>query len=61
MARTVTAGGDVSPGPRIAGDEYMGGFWVIEVADHAAALEWATAAAATGCCPTVAVRPLQAE
>lgn len=37
-ARTVMADGTVRPGPRIAGEEYLGGFWVIEVADDDAAL-----------------------
>lgn len=60
-ARTVMADGTVRPGPRIAGEEYLGGFWVIEVADDDAALEWARRAAATRCSPTVEVRPFQVD
>ncbi|QOC95394.1 hypothetical protein D0Q02_05200 [Micromonospora craniellae] len=29
------------PGPFVAATEYVGGFWIVEVADEEAALTWA--------------------
>jgi len=53
-------GGDVSmiDGPYAESKEQMGGFWVLEVADLDAALEWAKKAAAA-CEGPVEVRPFQ--
>jgi hypothetical protein len=51
-ARTATKvvaqpGGDlvVSPGSYLSTSEHVGGFWVLEVADHAQAVEWGQRAA----------------
>jgi hypothetical protein len=33
-----------TPGPFVEAPEYLGGFWVIDVADEATALEWAARA-----------------
>lgn len=54
------SGGEVSmtDGPYAETKEQMGGFWVIEVADLDAALEWAGKAAAASEGP-VEVRPTQ--
>lgn len=54
------SGGEVSmtDGPYAETKEQMGGFWVIEVADLDAALEWAGKAAAASEGP-VEVRPIQ--
>lgn len=54
--------GDVSmtDGPYAESKEQMGGFWVIEVADFDAALEWARRAAAA-CEGPVELRPFQGE
>ncbi len=54
------AGGDVSmtDGPYAETKEQMGGFWVIEVADLDAALEWAKKCAAA-CEGPVELRPMQ--
>lgn len=44
-ATTVDAGGaapSMTEGPFAESTEYLGGFWVIEVADRATALDWAT-------------------
>jgi hypothetical protein len=56
-----TAGGDVSmtDGPYAETKEQMGGFWVIEVPDLDAALDWA-ARASTACERPVEVRPTHA-
>jgi hypothetical protein len=46
-AKTVDASGDnaeVVDGPFVEAAEYVGGFWVIEVADEDAAVRWATQA-----------------
>ncbi len=46
-AKTVDATGDepvVADGPFVEAPEYVGGFWVIEVADQDAAVQWATQA-----------------
>jgi hypothetical protein len=45
-------------GPFIEGKEHIGGFWVVEVADRDAALEWAGRASAA-CLAPVEVRPFQ--
>jgi hypothetical protein len=54
------ADGDVSmtDGPYAESKEIMGGFWVIDVADLDAALDWARRAA-TACEGPVEVRPFQ--
>jgi len=56
------AGGDLSmtDGPYAESKEQMGGFWVIEVPDFDAALEWARKASAA-CEGPVEVRPMQGE
>jgi hypothetical protein len=46
-AKTIDATGDkpvVADGPFVDAPEYVGGFWVIEVADQEAAVRWATQA-----------------
>ncbi len=46
-AKTVDAtGGEpvVADGPFVEAPEYVGGFWVIDAADHEAAIRWATQA-----------------
>ena len=55
------AGGDVSmtDGPYAETKEQMGGFWVIDVADLDAALDWA-AKATTACGRPIEVRPTHA-
>ena len=45
-------------GPFIEGKEHIGGFWVIEVADRAAAHDWAARGSAA-CLAPVEVRPFQ--
>jgi hypothetical protein len=60
-AAVVTAGdGSVltTDGPFVEGKEHIGGFWVIEVADRDAALDWAARASAA-CVGPVEVRPFQ--
>ena len=54
------SGGDVSmtDGPYAETKEQMGGFWVIDVADLDAALEWA-GRATTACERPIEVRPFQ--
>src|SRR3954468_24434015 len=56
------AGGDVSmtDGPYAETKEQMGGFWIIDVADLDAALDWAGRAAAA-CEGPVEVRPMEGE
>ncbi len=47
-AKTIDGTGDeivVENGPFVQADEYVGGFWVIDAADEAAAVDWATRAA----------------
>jgi hypothetical protein len=46
----------ITDGPYLETKEYLGGFWVIEVADLDAALAWASEAAAA-CRQPVEVRP----
>jgi hypothetical protein len=55
-----SAGGDISmtDGPYAETKEQMGGFWIIEVADLDAALDWAAKAAAA-CEGPVEVRPTE--
>ncbi|MGL3804764.1 YciI family protein [Paeniglutamicibacter sp. R2-26] len=48
----------VTEGPRAVFEEYLGGFWVIEAADPADALEWAKAAS-KACAGGVEVRAFQ--
>jgi hypothetical protein len=58
---TVVRPGDalsMTDGPYAETKEQMGGFWVIEVADRDAALEWARKAAAA-CEGPVELRPMQ--
>ncbi|HEU5152564.1 MAG TPA: YciI family protein [Iamia sp.] len=58
-ATVVRARGDevsMTDGPYAETKEQMGGFWVIDVADHAAALDWA-ARATVACGRPVEVRP----
>ncbi|XVX20550.1 YciI family protein [Actinomycetota bacterium] len=47
-------------GPYLESKELLGGFWVIDVADDAAALDWAARASAA-CRQQVEVRPFQPE
>ena len=47
-----------SVGPYLQGSEHLGGFWVIEAADDAAAQQWAQRATAA-CQVGVEVRPFQ--
>jgi hypothetical protein len=56
------AGGDVSTidGPYSEAKETLGGFWVIDAADNAAAREWARKGA-LACEGPVEVRPFQGE
>lgn len=58
-ATVVHRSGQHTSGPYLTGEEYLGGFWVIEAADDAAALERARAAVATGCSAAIEVRPFQ--
>jgi hypothetical protein len=46
-------------GPYLEGKEYVGGFWIVEVPDLDAALEWARKAARAITLP-IEVRPFQA-
>jgi hypothetical protein len=45
-------------GPYLAGRERIGGFWIVEVADDAAAMAWADKAT-VACQGAVEVRPFQ--
>jgi hypothetical protein len=45
-------------GPYLAGKEDIGGFWIVEVADDAAAMAWADKAT-VACQGAVEVRPFQ--
>jgi hypothetical protein len=62
-AKTVTdadGAASVHDAPFVEADAYVGGFWVIDVADEATAIEWARrAAAALG--SRIEVRALQEE
>jgi hypothetical protein len=60
---TVDARGEkpiLTDGPFAESKEYLGGFWIIEVADLDAALDWATRGSAA-CAGPVEVRTFQAE
>lgn len=50
----------VTDGPYLESKEYLGGFWVIEVPDLDAALEWAREAA-PACRQPLEVRPFMEE
>ncbi len=50
----------LTDGPFSDSKEYLGGFWIIEVPDLDAALEWATKGSAA-CEAPVEVRPFQGE
>ncbi len=50
----------ITDGPYLESKEHLGGFWVIEAADEAAAVEWATRASRAVRCP-IEVRALQGE
>ncbi|GAA4894647.1 YciI family protein [Tessaracoccus lubricantis] len=58
-ARYVTEEGVVVEGPVLDYPDQINGFWILDVDDDAAALEWAKRAVATGCNRTVEVRPFQ--
>ena len=55
-------GGDVmiTDGPFLETKEHLGGFWIIDVPDLDAALDWATQAS-LACVEAVEVRPFQDE
>jgi len=50
--------GRLNDGPYLDSKEHIGGFWVIDVADEAAALAWAEKAT-VACRGAVEVRPFQ--
>jgi hypothetical protein len=50
----------VTDGPYLETKEYLGGFWIIEVADLDAALEWARKAT-VACEAPIEVRPFQGD
>ncbi|WP_193614672.1 YciI family protein [Nocardioides lijunqiniae] len=63
QATTVDNTGDapvVTDGPYVESKEYLGGFWVIEAADHDAALAWAIEGS-KACQGKVEIRPFQDE
>ena len=63
LATVVDASGDqpvVTDGPYLETKEWIGGFWVFELPDLDAALEWATEAS-KACAGKVEVRPFQEE
>lgn len=51
---------EITDGPYLETKEYLGGFWVIKVADLDAALEWAREAA-VACRQPLEVRPFMDE
>jgi hypothetical protein len=60
-ATVVTAGDSgvlTTDGPFVEGKEHIGGFWVVDVADRDAALDWAAKGSAA-CLGPVEVRPFQ--
>lgn len=62
-AKTVDCTGDspvVADEPFVEAAEYVGGFWIIEAADEAAAVDWATQAA-SAVQGRIEVRALQEE
>jgi hypothetical protein len=50
----------VTDGPYLESKEYLGGFWILELPDLDAALDWATRAS-KACRGAVEVRPFQSE
>jgi len=58
VARSKSGVTSMTDGPYAESKEQMGGFWVIEVADRDAALEWA-GKAAVACERPIEIRPLQ--
>ena len=58
VVRSADGEATVADGPYATCKEQMGGFWIIDVADRDAALDWAKRAAAA-CEGPVEVRPLQ--
>lgn len=54
-AKAVLPGQPPTEGPHLAAKEAIGGFWVLDVTDESAALDWA-ARAATACRVPVEVR-----
>jgi hypothetical protein len=63
VATTVdNTGGEpiITDGPFAESKEWLGGFWILELPDLDAALEWATEAS-KACRGKVEVRPFQAE
>ncbi len=63
LATVVDGTGDqpvVTDGPYLETKEWIGGFWVFELPDLDAALEWATEAS-KACAGKVEVRPFQEE
>lgn len=46
----------VVPGPRVQGDEHVGGFWIVQTPDEDTALEWARRASQAVGLP-IEVRP----
>ncbi len=59
-AVTVAADGSVANEPFVEATQYVGGFWVIEAADEATAVDWATQAA-SAVQGRIEVRALQEE
>ena len=57
-----TGAGDavITDGPYLESKEHLGGFWIVDVPDLDAALEWARRGSAA-CQGKVEVRPFQAE
>ena len=60
VARPADGAVSMTDGPYAESKEIMGGFWVLDVADDAAAREWAQRAA-MACEGPVEVRPFQGE
>jgi hypothetical protein len=63
MATVVDATGDapvVTDGPYLETKEWIGGFWIFELPDLDAALQWATEGS-RACAGKVEVRPFQEE
>lgn len=63
VTTTVDNTGDqpiVTDGPFAESKEWIGGFWILELPDLDAALQWATEAS-KACAGKVEVRPFQAE
>ena len=58
VVRSTDGEPSISEGPYAPCEEQMGGFWIIDVADRDAALDWAQRAAAA-CEGPVELRPLQ--